>query len=202
MLVLIFDYTVCFLSARSRGIELWCTAKITIPIRTIRGKIRGPSVSQPSELSANTHDEVEQRRRCYIIIASRCLASPMTRADKTIRLLSRKREREGTIWQERLVFNPADDQFLFLPVVFSQFDCRPRKLPANRKGNKGKVVLFESRERKCLIFFFIAKILLCFLDKDFFATYFFFVPIFRRYATSMISKRYCLVLIKLSRLRR
>lgn len=167
MLVLIFDYTVCFLSARSRGIELWCTAKITIPIRTIRGKIRGPSVSQPSELSANTHDEVEQRRRCYIIIASRCLASPMMRADKTIRLLSRKREREGTIWQERLVFNPADDQFLFLPVVFSQFDCRPRKLPANRKGNKGKVVLFESRERKCLIFFLSQKFYFVFWTKIF-----------------------------------
>lgn len=87
-------------------------------------------------------------------------------ADKTIRLLSRKREREGTIWQERLVFNPADDQFLFLPVVFSQFDCL-WKLVANRKGNKGKVVLFESRERKCLIFFLSQKFYFVFWTKIF-----------------------------------
>lgn len=186
-------YTVCFLSARFRGIELWCIAKIAIPIRTIRGKIRGPSVSQSSQLSANTHD-VEQRRRCYIIISSRCLAVQWRGRTRQFGYLSRKRERE------RIQFDRSALCLIPLTINFSFFSLSSLirltspKTARDRKGNKGKAASFESREKLkerekvSFIFLFIAKIRLYFLDKGFFAIYFFFVPIFRRYATSMISK--------------
>lgn len=71
-----------FISPLSEG-RITARREIAIPnasIRTIRGKIRSVrfSAAQIAELSANTHDatdEVEQRRRSYITIASRCASN-------------------------------------------------------------------------------------------------------------------------------
>lgn len=162
----------------SRGIELRCAAKLRYRTRRFarfEERSSGPSISQPPELSANTHDEVEQRRRCYIIIVSRCAAVQWRGQARQFRLLSRKKQREGKIWQKRLVFNSADDQFLFLLVVFSP-SRRVQKSPAKREQRED---CRSNWERLCLVFF-LSQILLVFLDKDHFAIYFFFVHIFLR----------------------